>query len=272
MKTFQKCFAAALAIGMVFSFIQCDLLPDPPVEKEKAISTMQMSNPANPFDADGVAHNDFLDFFIANADLSQSEWDRDDWFAILESYHGSRGQAFTTEFQDYYDQFINVYKEAYTIPCPNWPRSICQCLPWLCDIIILDLPFLPLTAPDPNSDVTEYERNLAFIEEVKILESQVLEDDSLSMATRDVYLKYYAVARYSAGYWHNVINVEQELNPWFEYLDLSGGRESELNDILAADAAGAAIGALLGGPPGALAGAAAASAGAALEHIMKMFI
>jgi hypothetical protein len=271
MKTSQKWFAAVLAMCVVFSFVYCDQVDDNPPEKEKAITTLQMSNPANPFDAEGVAHNDFLDFFIANADLSQSEWDRDDWFAILESYHASKGQIFTTEFQDYYDQFINVYKEADAIPCLNWPQDICLCLPWLCDWIITGLPLLPLTLPNPSSGVTEYERNLAFIDEVKFLEAQVLEDDSLSMATRDTYLKYYCVARYSAGYWHNVINVEQELNPWFEYLDLNSGRESVLNDILQADAAGALIGGLLGGPPGAIAGSAAASAGVALEHLLKLF-
>lgn len=270
MKIFQKWFAAALAICMVFSFTHCDVDDDTPPEKEKAITALQMSNPDNPFDAEGAAHNDFLDYFIANADLSQSEWDRDDWFAILESYHASKGQVFTTEFQDYYDQFINVYKEAGAIPCANWPYDICLCLPWLCDWIITGLPLLPFTLPDPNSSETEYERNLAFIGELKFLELQVLEDDSLSTATRDVYLKYYAVARYSAGYWHNVINVEQAESQWYELLDLNSGRQCVSCDIINADAAGAAVGALIAGPPGALAGAAAASAAVAVEHLLKL--
>ncbi len=269
MKSFQKSLAATLALCLGLSFTQCNKVDDLP-EKEKAITNAQMSNPDNPFDHEGLAHNDFLDFFIVNAELDQPEWNREDWFAILETYHAANGQAFTREYQAYYNEFFNVYQESEAFPCTNFPYNLCYCLPWLCDIFKPDLPKLPFTLPDPKGGTTEYERNLAFIGELKFLESELLKNETIDSGLRDIYLKYYCNARYSAGYWHNVINVEQGQSKWYEHLDLDSGRQCVSCEIVEADAAGAAVGALIAGPPGALAGAAAASAAAALEHLLKM--
>ena len=89
MKPYQKLLSPIILLCIILVFSQCEQPGDPEPKKEKAIANAQMANAANPYDAHGAAHNDFLDFFIANADLTQSEWDRDDWFPLFESYHAS---------------------------------------------------------------------------------------------------------------------------------------------------------------------------------------
>ena len=75
-----------------------------------------------------------------------------------------------------------------------------------------------------------------------------------------------SVARHSAGYWHNVVNIQKEKSPYYnDWINVDAQlADCKLCDVVGADAVGGLVGSL-GGPAGAAGGAAVASAASVLD-------
>ncbi len=238
-------------------------------EKEVEISNKEMANDKNPYDKTGAIHNEYLDFFIKNVNTSE-EINLDRVLLITEKFYAENELDYGGDEKERYVALFNTYAEAQEIGGPVIDY-ICRQYPWICDIITPS-PFNPL--PDFNflsssNGGTSTDRTLEFIEKVKSAEVKLINDERLEGKELETVLNYFAVARYSAAYWHNVAYVQKGRSPWHgPFTEAEAAEACHVCDVVGADAAGAVVGGIAG-PVGAGVGAGVASAGAVLEKLWR---
>lgn len=224
--------------------------------KEVEISSKEMANDRNPYDKSGALHNDYLDFFIKNVEPSE-EVGIEKTLLITEKFHKENKMEYGEQDREKYITLFEIYGEAQKIggPVTNW---ICRTYPKLCEFINPS-PFNPFPLLSTTNGGTSTDRTLKFIEEIKAKEAKVMSEKSLEGEDLERVLNYFAVARYSAGYWHNVAYVQKEKSPWYEttFSEANLAKPCHSCDIIKADADGATV----AGPVG----AGIASAAVALE-------
>jgi len=271
MKTLQNLIVIALFTTMSLTSCQKEEVLIP-TKEEKEISNTQMKNAKNPYDDQGSLHNDFLDHFIAASD-GKKEINPEKMLSIYKSFYAKNKMEFGEEQSASYRKIFEVYGEMKIgRPVPTLPLNLCRLFPAICDILTPSptFPFgLPVTILGDKNTSTSTERTLKFIEAVKALEAKVIADKGLSADHKKALLHQQAIARYSAGYWHNVQHIQQSQSGY--YTDFQAGDVAALChvcDVVGADAAGAAVGALVGGV-GAGPGAGIASGAAVLEKAWR---
>ncbi|WP_196937443.1 hypothetical protein [Sphingobacterium pedocola] len=273
MKTLQNLILIALLSTFTLTSCQKDEIPGSKVE-EREISTKQMQNGKNPYDEQGVLHNAFLDHFIAKAD-GKKEMNPDKMLSIYASFYAANKMEFGDEQIAGYQKLFNAYGELKIgRPVPPFPLNFCRLFPAICDILTPS-PTFPFALPTgllngQNGD-SSTERTLKFIEAVKMTEANILADKELSEDHKKVLLNQHAIARYSAGYWHNVSAIQKGKSGYYDdFQDADIAALCHVCDVVGADAAGAAVGALVGGV-GAGPGAGIASGAAVLEKAWNWF-
>ncbi len=274
MKTLQNLMSVLLISAL--SFTSCNKAEDVELiqKVEVEVTTKQMQNEKNPHDQEGALHNSYLDFFAKKMD-GKKEMNQDKLLKLYSEFYASQKM-------DFGDEQINGYKklfEAYDMmaigrPLPVLPTNLCRWFPAICDLFSPSptFPFgLPTGLLNEDNGGTSTERTLKFIEQIKANETKLLADKSLTEEKREALLSQHAVARYSAGYWHNVNAIQKSKSPYFEtFQEADVQALCHTCDVVGADAAGAAVGALVGGV-GAGPGAAVASGAAVLEKAWKWF-
>ncbi len=232
---------------------------------EKEITAEQMKNSSNPYDKEGELHNRFLDYFIAKTDV-KNEMNRDKVYVIYEGFHKENKLEFGDKESSGFGDLMDAYSEL-SIGGPYIDLDICKQFPALCNITGTG-PYNPLEILIPSDGTTSTERTLTYIKQIAGEEAKVLRNEELEDDQKKALLNYYAVARYSSAYWHNVANIQKSKSGWYD--SFSQGDVAALChtcDVVGADAAGAAVGALVGGPIGAGVGAGVASGAAVLEKL-----
>lgn len=223
--------------------------------KEFKISNEEMANEKNPYDKSGAIHNEYLDFFIKNVKTSE-EVGLEKTLLITEQFHKENKMEYGDVEREKYFTLFETYAEAQKTggPVIEW---ICKTYPKICEFINPS-PFNPFTLLNASNGGTSTDRTLKFIEEIKAKEAKILSERNLEGENLERVLNYFAVARYSAGYWHNVAYVQKERSPWYETIsEPNQAKPCHTCDIVKADADGATV----AGPVG----AGIASAAVALE-------
>lgn len=265
----------AVALIALFMFTSCDKTDEMPVEQqEREISNAQMQNSKNPYDKEGELHNAFLDYFIAKAD-GRKEMNREKMLKIYADFYASQKMEFGEEQIAGYEELFDAYSEMNIgVPSPNFPPQFCRWFPVICDILTPSPTFpylLPLGLLNENNGGTSTDRALKFIDVVKENEVKIMASKELSEEQKKALLNQHAIARYSAGYWHNVSAIQQNNSGYYDaFQEADAAKVCHTCDVVGADAAGAAVGALVGGV-GAGPGAGIASGAALLEKAWNWF-
>jgi len=273
-KLFNITLFALLATVLVIS---CDGVTSGDVKEpaEKEITVEQMSNPDNPYDEEGAIHNKFLDYFV-KATAEDSAISRDQIAVVIRNFYEENGMKYGDEQMRAQSQVFEVYTQlGIGNPQTVFPRPIdgfCEQFPIICDILNPTGPFIPYLLQngdlDDENGGTSTDRTLKFIETTKEQEAKVLADRELSDEHRNGLLVQYAVARYSAGYWHNVKSIQQEESGYYnDFAEAELAADCHVCDVVGSDAGGAGVGALIGGPVGGGIGAGVASAASVIEKI-----
>lgn len=231
---------------------------------EKEITAEQMKNSNNPYDKEGELHNKFLDYFIAKAD-GEKEMNRDKLFVIYEGFHNENKLEFGDEGNRGFSSLMDAFSEL-GIGGPYLELDICKKYPAICNITGTG-PYNPVEILAPTDGTTSTERTLSYIKEIAGEEAKILRDEKVEDEQKKALLNYYAVARHSAAYWHNVINVQKSKSAWYDSFS-QGEADVAAIDIIVADAVGAGIGVAVAGV-GVGPGAGIASSAAALYNLWK---
>src|SRR5690606_6884890 len=104
-------------------------------------------------------------------------------------------------------------------PAPTFPANFCRWFPGICDIFTPSPTFpygLPLPMLSKDNGGTSTDRTLKFIEAVKEIENKILNDKTLSEEQQKALLNQQAIARYSAGYWHNVNAIQKDKSGYYD--------------------------------------------------------
>ena len=259
-----------LTMGLVTAFFlvtACDKSEEPftpTVEKE--ITRAEMQNKANPQDGEGAQHNDFLDYLVIHADVKQ-EISREKLVSLYKAFYASQKMEFNeTEMRN-----LNLRLEAFgamKIGGPYINPDLCKRFPGICNLTGTG-PYNPVELLAPSNGGTAYERATKYLAAIRNEETKIMKNDDLTEDEKQIVLTYYAVARHSAAYWHNVAYVQKEKSGWYDvYSEAAAVAPCHLCDIANADASGAVIGGVIAGPPGAGAGAASVSAGVAAHKFL----
>lgn len=225
-------------------------------EKEVEISTKKMANDKNPYDNSGALHNEYLDFFIKRINTSE-EINLDKTLLLTEEFYREKKMDFGSEAKERYTTMFDTYAESQEIgrPIIGW---LCKLFPELCEYL---KPVL-FSILDPSHGGTSTDRTLKFIEAIKAQEEIVMNTEQLEREDVEILLNYYAVARYSAGYWHNVAYVQKEKSAWHgPFTEAQVEARCHTCDVVKGDADGATV----AGPVG----AGVASAAIVLEKIWR---
>ncbi|WP_461533919.1 hypothetical protein [Sinomicrobium sp.] len=261
-------FTTALILGSLM--ISCDTtqadedLDLTQKKEEREITAKEMCNEKNPYDEQGVIHNELLDFYIAHTeDVKDINPDR--WIAITKEFYESKKMDFNTVDIGTFKEAIYIFEEA-NMYGDNLILNLCEYVPFLCNIGTPG-PYNPSpTWPDPffnsegndDENLTDTERALNYLQSIKTEENKILENSELNDEERIALLNYTAVARYSAGYWHNVMRVQKSKSDWYEFAEQSVAAIGPcyLCDVVRVDAVATAVGsALLNDTTGAILGA-----------------
>lgn len=263
MKIFQ--YITLLVLFSSLMFVSCDessLSSGPEQSPEEKILAKQMAYDKNPYDKEGAMHNEFLDYFITHKDSTKELLD------IYAKFYHSKDMEFGDEQMAAYRELFQTYRQIPSIGGP-YTETFCEKYPRFCDILTPSPTFpIPIALLGENNGDTSTERTLQFIKAVKTNENQIIADKGLSDRQRKALLTQHAVARYSAGYWHNVTAIQKEESGYYGPFQKS---EAALIDVVAADELGAIVGGIIGGPAGAGYGAASFSIAAVLENFWSSF-
>ncbi len=266
----------ALAICTVLTVVvSCDQEDDntplPIEKKEREIKVSEMRYEKNPYDDQGMLHNEFLDFFITRVDLSSKEMNREKLFSLIEEFHSVKKIDFEASDIEIYHKVFDFYAEAKIhYPGSESISRLCKYfdIPILCDII--KWPFPTLLTLDDVEEGEATDRILKYIEEIKAAEAKILEDTRMDEIEKYALLNYATVARHSAAYWHNEMHVLKSQSNWSN-ADESLAAEYCWKCVGKSDVEGAIGGAItgafaggVGAGPGAGIGAGAASAASAV--------
>lgn len=274
MRKMNKFFSFTLtALFGILLLISCDSVnndkKDQPEERE--ITASQIENPDNPFDKEGAIHNDFLDYF-GEATAADTALNQEQILEVIREYYARSEQEFGEEQAAAYARLFESYGEL-GIAGPIFPRPsdiFCRWFPQLCDIFNPSGPFIPFAlktgSMNPENGGTSTERTLKFAEEVKALEGKLLDSEEIDGSAKEALLAQYAIARYSAMYWHNVSTQQVKSVYTEEFVEAEAAAVCHTCDVVTADAAGGALGSVIPGV-GTGVGAGVASAAAILEKI-----
>ena len=272
-KIFSLTFIALFSVVLLASCADINSeTTDKPREEE--ITAEQMRNSESPYDEEGAMHNKFLDYFV-EATAEDTAITQERAAIVIESFYADNDMEYTGEHEQGYGRLFEAYTElGLGLPGPIFPTptdELCRWFPALCDIFNPTGPFIPFALQtdilDEENGGTSTERTLMFIETTKKQEAQVMASSELGDEHKNALLAQYAVARYSAAYWHNAEFIQQEENGYYNSIVEADAVAKACNtcDVVGADAGGAAVGALIGGPVGAGIGAGVASAAAIIE-------
>lgn len=256
-----------LALFSTLFLASCDesgLSTQPAESQEREISATEMAHQENPYDKQGAIHNEFLDYFITHRDTSEVI-NPEKMLAIYKGFYASKNMEFGDKQIAGYRELFHTYGEIASIGGP-YTEFLCEEFPFICDILTPS-PTIPLPVGllDEDNGGTSTERTLQFIKAVKTNENKISSDKDLTEEQKKVLLTQHAVARYSAGYWHNVWAIQKDESGYYgPFQEIEAAQVCGTCDVVGADAAGAAVGALVGGV-GAGPGAAVASAAAVIE-------
>jgi hypothetical protein len=277
-EVFKLTFIALFSVVILASCSDINSGIDEEEPKETEITAEQMRNSESPYDEEGAMHNKFLDYFV-EATAEDTAITQERAAIVIEEFYADNDMEFTGEHMQGYGQLFEAYTElgmgSPRMIFPSPTDELCRWFPVLCDIFNPTGPFIPFALQtdilNGENGGTSTERTLRFIETTKKQEAQVMASSELGDEHKNALLAQYAVARYSAAYWHNAEFIQQEKNGYYDsIIDAdSDGDAVELAcntcDVVGADAGGAAVGALIGGPVGAGVGAGVASAAAIIE-------
>ena len=277
----RKLFSLTLiALFSVVIFASCsDINSSTNIEKpkEREVTVEQMSNPESPYDKEGAMHNKFLDYF-AEATAKDTAITQERTAIVIEEFYADNDMEFTDEHMQGYRQLFEAYTElgmgSPRVIFPSPSDDLCRWFPVLCDILNPTGPFIPFALQtdilNEENGGTSTERTLRFIETTKKQEAQVLASKELKDEHKNALLSQYAIARYSAAYWHNAEFIQKEENGYYDSIIEADAIALACGtcDVVEADAAGAVVGSLVPGV-GTGAGAGVASAAAALEKLWE---
>lgn len=267
MKKFSKLSLALLA-GILFMFTACDKNPATPIDVavEREIPVDQMANRQNPYDEEGKRHNDFLQYFQANVD-DPAALNQERIMALVRDYH----EASKLEYNEFtaraYEQTFAEFQVA-GIGGPYYDFNWCRRFPILCSF--LPGPFLPFNLLQASNGGTATDRVSRFLEAVKKKESELLASKEIDEDAKTALLIYTTVARHSAAYWHNELEVKKSGSKWTGWTagtTAAKAKPCHTCDVIGADASGATIGFFFGGPWGAGIGGGVASAASIIEKL-----
>lgn len=234
-------------LGLLF-MISCDSIngtkDDDSTDTVKTeITAEQIENPDNPYDDTGETHNDFLDFFIEQAESNKNKgMDTRQVVRIVENFYAANDARFTDEEYKAYSNLIDTMNSIGIKPgWPNISAEICKYIPTLCDGGSTG-PYNPAPSFDAlNNDdgVSSTDAVLKHIEQSIASEERLManEDDK----EKEVKLSEFSVARYSAAYWHNTL-VQGKENDKGYYDSLVEAQEICGDCIVRADAMGVLVG------------------------------
>ncbi|RAV30542.1 hypothetical protein DN748_03330 [Sinomicrobium soli] len=255
--------------------ISCDQEDDtmPIPKKEREISAKEMRNEKNPYDNQGVLHNEFLDYFITHIDLNTKEVNREKLMTLVEDFHKTKKMDFGASEIEVYNEVFDLYGKV-EIHLPGPLDRLCKYIPMICDILKPQGPILAFPDLDDNQEGTATDQVLDFIENIKVAEQKILADTQMEEIEKYALLNYTTVARHSAAYWHNEMHVQKSQSNWYNaetdmvaaYCWKCVGKSDVEGAI-----GGAISGALAGGVgalPGAGIGAGAASAASAVVELI----
>lgn len=238
-------------------------------ETEKEITATEMANPENPYDNEGKIHNRFLEYFITNVG-DANKIDQDRLNMIYEGFATANKMQYGQDETGHFNELVGMYVKLKAGK-PDFIENASKQYPDWRELLNSTGPYNPnqIASPrDPASGLPTGKRMRMYIQDVKNEETNILKNKELNDEQKAVYLKYFSVARHSAGYWNNVINIEKEKSPYYKSIMDAQNQPAALCatcDIIGADASGAVVGAIFGGPVGAGVGAGIASAAAAIE-------
>ncbi len=271
MKNILKFALIALFGGFLLASCQKEK-DNTPKKTEKAITLQQMENPDNPYDKQGKLHNEMLDYVAKTTDISSAkELTSEDMIGVVKKFYDVKKMDFSSRQMKGYEELFSIYAElGYGNGTAMLDSKLCEWFPALCNAgpgPYLPAPDMPLFLLDSDDGGTSTGRTLNFIDSVKVIESKILANKDLSDKQRRAFLCRSSVARFSAGYWHNVLTIQKENSPYYESIQALEG-PCVTCDVLGGDAAGAAVGALVGGV-GAGPGAAIGSLAVATEKLIR---
>lgn len=245
---------------------------DTPQKVEKTVTLKQMENPDNPYDKQGRLHNELLDYTAATIDISSAkELISEDMIDLVKKFYAAKKMDFSSQQMKGYEELFSIYAElgyGDGYGSGTIRSRLCERYPFLCTTgPYAPVPDIPIFLLDGENGGTSTGRTLKFIDSVKTIESRILANKDLSDKQRRAFLCRSSVARFSAGYWHNVLKIQKENSTYYESIQALDG-PCITCDVLGGDAAGAAVGALVGGV-GAGPGAAIGSLAVATEKLIR---
>lgn len=278
---FKLTFIALFSVVLLASCTDINSGNDKEEPKETEITAEQMRNSESPYDEEGAMHNKFLDYFV-EATAEDTAITQERAAIVIEEFYADNEMEFTGEQMQGYGQLFEAYTDlgmgmgspGMTFPSPT--DELCRLFPVLCDILNPTGPFIPFALQtdilNEENGGTSTERTLRFIETTKKQEAQVMASSELGDEHKNALLSQYAIARYSAAYWHNAEFIQQEESGYYDSIVDADSDGDALAcgtcDVVEADAAGAVVGSLVPGV-GTGAGAGVASAAAALEKLWE---
>ncbi|RAV30541.1 hypothetical protein [Sinomicrobium soli] len=253
-KSFLK--TALITCTVLTGMISCDNVEEdliPEQEEEREITAQEMRNEKNPYDKQGILHNELLDYYIEHTD-DVKDITPDRWIVITKAFYDSKKMDFEAVNIENYKENLHLYEKA-AMNSSDLSFDLCKYVPILCDGGSTG-PYDPTPAfPGPffsddgnaDNDSTHTNRVVEYLRAVRAEEDKILANTKLSDEERIALLNYTAVARHSAGYWHNVMHVQKSKNNWYGYAIQSeaAARPCLACDAIYADALGTAVGTVL---------------------------
>lgn len=245
MKSILKFAAAAILGGIILTSCHKDK-NDIPQNVEKKITLNQMENPDNPYDEQGKIHNEFLDYAAEAIDIgSTKEMTSKATLDLVKRFYTSQQMDFDARQMKAYEELFRNYAESgigndggVIALKSRW----CEYFPGLCDVLKTCLPTFLLSKTNGG---TPTGRTLKFIDSVKQVERKILLDKDYTDKERKTLLTLTSVARFSAGYWHNVTKIEKGNSPYYKSIQAPALSDCPTCDIVMGDAVGAAVGTII---------------------------
>lgn len=235
---FNLTLSAVIALFLITS---CDKKETAQIKPkaEKEITVEQIKNSKNPYDKEGEIHNKFLDYFIAKTN-GKNDMNREKVYVIYESFHKESKIEFGDEERKSFGPLMDALSEL-SIGGPYIDLNICKRFPALCNLTGTG-PYNPSETLAPTDGTTSTERTVAYIKQLAELEAKVLNNEVLKDDQKKDLLSYYAVARYSSAYWHNVANIQKSKSGWYDsFSEANAVAPCHTCDVVQADANGSTV-------------------------------
>src|SRR5699024_5803058 len=203
----------------------------------KKVTFDQMENPDNPYDEQGKIHNEFLDYTAEAIDISSTkEMTSKETLDLVKRFYASKQMDFDARQMKAYEELFNNYAESgigndggVSALKSRW----CEYFHGLCDVLRTCLPTILLSKTNGG---TSTGRTLKFIDSVKQVERKILSDKNYTDKERKGLLSLTSVARFSAGYWHNVDKFEKGNSPYYKSIQALAASDCPTCDVVMGDA------------------------------------